>query len=340
MKSSLLLLLAFAAPSFAQEAVAVYELKFNKTWSEATHPGAFAEPGLFSSLVGGTHNAGVSFWQTGALASPEIETVAETGDTGPLAVQINNAIIDGTAGEVVFAPFGGAHVRVTDEHPLVTLSSRLHPSPDWFVGGHDLNLYEGGSWVASKTVELFAYDAGTDSGTTFTSPDLDTDPPDPITLITGGPFFGTTPLGTLEFTRLASIEPYGCGLNPEGSLTTGSPPTVGQFLTLWVDDPTDSMGFPSTPLLAVSALAVPAYPCGILVPELGLVPGTPGELLLVVPPIIETGNDWNGFKVPVSILVPDTPTMVGTTFIAQGGLLDAAAGRAGLTRGARCWVGP
>ncbi|MEM7310176.1 MAG: spondin domain-containing protein [Planctomycetota bacterium] len=344
MKTSLhlLLLLPLATPSLAQDGIAVYKIELDETWSATTHPGAYPKfGGLLTNFIGASHNSSLSLWQVGALASDGMESMAEASGPGALAVQIYTAIDAGDAEQLIYHPFGvPVEVTVTDETPLVTLVSRIFPSPDWFVGVHDLNLYEGGSWVASKTVELYAYDAGTDSGTDFYSPNLDTDPQDPITLMTGGPFFGTTPLGTLEFTRLASVEPYGCGLNPAGSLTSDEPPHVGELLTFFVDDPTGSMGVPSTPLLAVSALAVPAYPCGILVPGLGMVPGTDGELLLVVPPIIESGADWSGSPVSVSVQVPDTPTMVGTTFIAQGGLLDLAAGRAGLTQGARCWVGP
>ena len=50
------------------------------------------------------------------------------------------------------------------------------PSPDWFLGVNSLSLLEEGSWVDSVVIELFAYDAGTDSGAIYTSPDEATDP--------------------------------------------------------------------------------------------------------------------------------------------------------------------
>jgi hypothetical protein len=80
----------------------------------------------------------------------------------------------------------------------------IAPSPDWFVGVSGLCLCEGNAWADSVIVDLFPYDAGTDGGTTYLSPDRDTDPPDPISRIEGSPFAvdgEVAPLGTLTFVR-------------------------------------------------------------------------------------------------------------------------------------------
>jgi hypothetical protein len=94
--------------------------------------------------------------------------------------------------------------EVTRSHPLVTLVTMVAPSPDWFVGVHDLNLIQNGDWVSSLTVDLDPYDAGTDSGTTYQSPDRETNPRQTIQRITGAPFAvnGTVAkLGTYTFQR-------------------------------------------------------------------------------------------------------------------------------------------
>ena len=55
---------------------------------------------------------------------------------------------------------------------------------------------------------LYAYDSGTDSGTTYTSPNDPTDPPVPIFKIEGYPFFyedELVPLGTFTFTKIKNI---------------------------------------------------------------------------------------------------------------------------------------
>lgn len=46
--------------------------------------------------------------------------------------------------------------------------SMIDPSPDWFVGVSRLELcLDNGSWVESKVLDLFPWDAGTDSGPTY-----------------------------------------------------------------------------------------------------------------------------------------------------------------------------
>ena len=46
--------------------------------------------------------------------------------------------------------------QIGRDHPLVTLVAMIAPSPDWFVGVHDLGLIESGDWVDEMTVDLLA----------------------------------------------------------------------------------------------------------------------------------------------------------------------------------------
>jgi hypothetical protein len=84
----------------------------------------------------------------------------------------------------------------------VTIVSMVAPSPDWFVGVSGLSLLEGDDWISERILQLPAWDAGTDSGPSFESPDEDTEPPEPIHLFTTGPLAGTPPMGRFIFTRL------------------------------------------------------------------------------------------------------------------------------------------
>jgi hypothetical protein len=80
----------------------------------------------------------------------------------------------------------------------------IAPSPDWFVGVSALSLMENGQWVDTKTVTLFAYDAGTESGEIYTSADEDTEPQEPISKLTTPPFLvggDIVPMGTFAFER-------------------------------------------------------------------------------------------------------------------------------------------
>lgn len=60
---------------------------------------------------------------------------------------------------------------------------RLVPSPDWFVGVESVDLCDVDRWKDNVTLELFPYDAGTDSGFTFSSPNFQTIPQDKITQV-------------------------------------------------------------------------------------------------------------------------------------------------------------
>lgn len=60
---------------------------------------------------------------------------------------------------------------------------RIVPSPDWFVGIDSLNLCEGDHWIENISLDLYPYDAGTDSGFTFSSPNFETIPQDKITQV-------------------------------------------------------------------------------------------------------------------------------------------------------------
>lgn len=96
-------------------------------------------------------------------------------------------------------------LTVSQECPLVSVVSMIAPSPDWFVGVSGMSLYENGAWIEQKVVELYAYDAGTDSGRSYDSPDEPTESPEGIRRIETEPLLveGSVPtLGTFTFSRL------------------------------------------------------------------------------------------------------------------------------------------
>ncbi len=191
---------------------ATYRLTFESTWSAATHPTDFPPNPHFSGLIGGTHDASVSFWNEGQIASDGIESMAETGSKTLLQSEMDAAITGSTAEFVISG--GGIGVSpgsvsvtfdVTTSYPLVTVVSMVAPSPDWFVGVSGLNLMDGGVWSQQVNVPLMVYDAGSDSGTSYTSPNDDTDPPENVTALTTSPFDMNNILGTFTFDLLSVV---------------------------------------------------------------------------------------------------------------------------------------
>ena len=189
-----------------------YRATFQATWSAGTHPADFPSTAHLSALVGGTHNAQVTFWRDGGLATEGIKDMAERGLTSTLSTEITAAIAAGTAqrvftgGSIGTSPGGAtAEFDISQSHPLVTLVSMIAPSPDWFVGVTALPLFENGQWTNTRRVDLEPWDAGTDGGATFTSPDLPFVPRLPIARIVTAPLSPNgrvTPLGSFTFTRV------------------------------------------------------------------------------------------------------------------------------------------
>jgi hypothetical protein len=119
--------------------------------------------------------------------------------SGGACVQISGGGINPSPGvvEVTFV--------VSEDCPAVSVVTMIAPSPDWFVGVSALNLLEDGVWVDKMVVELLPYDAGTDSGVSYTSPNLPTTSPEGIFRIEDEPLLvdgSVPPLGTFTFTRL------------------------------------------------------------------------------------------------------------------------------------------
>lgn len=209
-----LLLLLLVLPLAAQaQSTATYRVTFESTWSADTHPDGFPPNPHFSGLIGGTHDATATLWTEGTLASDGIESMAETGSKTLLQNEVEALIADGRALAVLSG--GGIGLspgtvsldfEVSEDFPLVSLVSMLAPSPDWFVGVAGLNLRENETWVSERSIPLHVYDAGTDSGPAYTSPDADTVPPEPIALIETPPFLiddEVPPVGSFTFTLLA-----------------------------------------------------------------------------------------------------------------------------------------
>lgn len=193
-------------------ATARYRVTFEATWDATTHPTDFPPNPHFSGLVGGTHRSTVSFWQAGGLATEGIRLMAERGRQSPLDIEVDAAIRAGQAqhllvGSDVPSSPGSTSLdfEVSVDYPQVTLVTMVAPSPDWFVGVSGLNLLESGDW-ADRTVDLFPWDAGTDSGVSYRSADRVTAPPQAIARLTGAPVAvgGTVPpMGRFVFRRLS-----------------------------------------------------------------------------------------------------------------------------------------
>lgn len=191
-----------------------YALDIEITWSEATAP--FDWPGADAHLTvffGTTHDDRYVLFADGRTASSGLRSVAEAGRIRILAAEIEDAQRRGRIGATWQAEAPptvpgrvSAIFTATEDHPMVSFVTMIAPSPDWFTGLASVNLRAEGDWVDSLRLPLWAWDAGTDSGTRYTSPNAETQPAQSIRLLSGPEFLtenGLGPVGYAELTRIA-----------------------------------------------------------------------------------------------------------------------------------------
>eukprot|EP01023_Acetabularia_acetabulum_P023238 TRINITY_DN22770_c0_g1_i1.p1 TRINITY_DN22770_c0_g1~~TRINITY_DN22770_c0_g1_i1.p1 ORF type:complete len:234 (-),score=51.49 TRINITY_DN22770_c0_g1_i1:265-966(-) len=170
---------------------AVYEISMDFVWSAETHPTDYPSSAHWSPMAGTTHTSAYQMWDTAMLASPGVQSVAETGGTTTLSGEVTGC--GDACGDFFRFPcdqFSGTcvssgMVEVSSDKTLISAVSMIAPSPDWFVGIHDLDLCQAGEWMPFYTKALRAYDSGTDSGVTYLSANSVTSPPEGIFLMTG-----------------------------------------------------------------------------------------------------------------------------------------------------------
>jgi glucose/arabinose dehydrogenase len=141
-------------------------------------------------------------------------------------------------------------------------------------------------------------------------------------------------------TRIRYVEPdpatpYGCGVNPAGSLALASPTVqVGAAVELTVHNPLGTQSSGAATALGVAVAPDPAYPCGTPLAGFGMAgPGALGELLLAPPPAgamaLVPGPPWTGAPTAVSAAIPFAVELVGATIHVQGVIVDPTFGGGG-----------
>ena len=182
--SSLALLVACGSSSSNDPTTATYDVSFTATWGADTHP-TNIPPGVwpdtpsaphYSPIVVATHNNQVILWENGQPASAGTQIIAETGNPTTFLEEADAAIAAGTANSAVrgagsFISPGEQSVTIEahSDFPQVTFLTMIAASPDWFAGAHVESLLTGGSFVDTLTVDVMAYDAGTDDGNSYLS---------------------------------------------------------------------------------------------------------------------------------------------------------------------------
>ncbi len=228
-----------------QSSTAQYRVTMNAVWDAQSHPIDYPSSAHFSGIIGATHNADISYWSPGTLASPGVKRVAETGVRATIRSEINTEIANGNTEQQLLG--GGAlgvdmvslDFTVSDIYPLMFMISMIAPSPDWIIGFHDLSLLDAnGNWKNSVVIDAEPYDAGTDSGPTYSYPNTPTNPPVPIFNLTGTSPVGNEPFGTFILTRLDAPDMTFTIINSGNDMTDSDVHSTGftDVITLSADE--------------------------------------------------------------------------------------------------------
>ena len=181
-----------------------YTVRLRASWSERLHHNQYPQGAHLSPMVAWSHRLKDTLFRSGGIASEGMEIMAETGATRTLEREIENitrtgAILSHSTGRVFNAP-GEDRIQMTLARnvPYITVVSMIAPSPDWFIAARNVELYKNGRWLDRVSVPAPIYDAGTDNGPEFTSPNDDTSPKEPISRLKDAP---SIPIATFEFIR-------------------------------------------------------------------------------------------------------------------------------------------
>lgn len=72
---------AASDPMVSVRSTATYSVTFQGVWTTTVTPGGVPSGAHFTTLIGGIHNAGVTFLRAGGTASQGVESMAEVGGT-------------------------------------------------------------------------------------------------------------------------------------------------------------------------------------------------------------------------------------------------------------------
>ncbi len=185
----------------------VYNIDFQSTWN-ATEHSSIPAGAHWSDLVIISHSIPNQFLEVGENASQGIKDLAELGNNAAIDWEVFTAINQGTAHSINIVPFNTPNnatasatiqqIAICTEFRYLTILSMVAPSPDWFIAANSVEIIDtNGQWIDFLELDVYAYDAGTDNGTDYDSPNSPNTPVG-ISLISGFPLNGNK-IGTLTF---------------------------------------------------------------------------------------------------------------------------------------------
>ncbi|KAM3963610.1 spondin-1 [Aphomia sociella] len=197
---------------------AKYEISFTGIWSRNTHPQLYPENDWiprFSDMVGVSHSTDFVLWSPGTLVTDGFKDLAEHANTSKLEAEILEKTGDGVRSLIKAKGYGyrkmSSHTfaifRTDKVHHLVTVAIGVYPSPDWFLGVTRFELcQEDNTWLQERELNLFPWDAGTDSGVSYESPNIETFPQGAVSRVQMSSYDKNSPFYEID---MKDLHPFG-----------------------------------------------------------------------------------------------------------------------------------
>jgi hypothetical protein len=172
----------------------VYEIEFDATWSETTHPGAHPDEAAFSPFIAVSHLFGYEVFTPGLPPSESMELLGLQGNTSALESDFQfllntSQAVDFEKGQRIASP-GKSTIQLGTArgYQYITLLSKIEPSPDWFVAATTSLIDPAdGNWYDVVTVHVNAFTLGKDSAQTFLPPYAPVDTSQGVEFLNYGP---------------------------------------------------------------------------------------------------------------------------------------------------------
>ncbi|KAK3724689.1 hypothetical protein RRG08_041170 [Elysia crispata] len=217
---------------------AMYTVEFQGMWSRNTHPKGFPdEKNSFqlhwSNLVGASHSNDYRVWEYGQFSSRAVKEVCEYGSSRSLENELkenSEKIRTVVKTEQLWGPKRileplNAVYTVNKKKHLLSLITMVGPSPDWCLGISGESMCGANcTWKDTVEVDLYPWDAGTDSRVTYLGRKMPTVPAERIHRLTNtnpndrdSPFYG---VDIKPFARLTMRKKKEACTDDEGKSTS------------------------------------------------------------------------------------------------------------------------
>ncbi|CAO1423905.1 unnamed protein product [Diamesa tonsa] len=171
------------------DSLAIYKIELEGHWSQELFPKHYPlvrPPAHFSKTFGQTHDNHHALFNVGKVAGKSLKHFCNNGQSVELENEDTGEFFDEFHIPLLKNPTDRIESRlfVNSNYTMISLVTKLIPSPDWFIGIDSLNLCKDKKWIEKLTIPVTPYDCGVNSGLTFSAPIWPSDPQETIQKIT------------------------------------------------------------------------------------------------------------------------------------------------------------